>query len=139
MSYKIFISHGSGDKFVANHIREKLTENGIESFLDHLDVDIGNNFREKILGELSACDELLCLLTPTSLAKAWVAAEIGAAAIQGKTIVPVKCYIEDEVLQKRGFFSLFGDVAPRSIDELMNDFNSYIEAIQNRIEEKKNA
>ena len=38
MKYRVFISHGSGDKYLANHVREKLGEHGIHSFLDQVDV-----------------------------------------------------------------------------------------------------
>ena len=90
----------------ANQIRDKLSENNVDSFLDHYDVGIGNNFRTRILSELQNCDELLCLLTPESISRPWIAAEIGAAFVLKKNIVPVTVYMEDEKLQKGGFLSI---------------------------------
>lgn len=138
MKYKVFISHGSGDKYLANHVREKLGEHGIHSFLDQVDVDIGLNFRTRILQELEDCDELLCLLTPTSIARAWISAEIGAASVLKKTVVAVNCWVRDEELQERGFYSLLGDVAPIVFDDLMDDFDTYVASIRNRIGENNN-
>jgi len=90
LNYKVFISHGSGkeDTMWANQIRDKLSENNVDSFLDHYDVGIGNNFRTRILSELQNCDELLCLLTPESISRPWIAAEIGAAFVLKKTSYP---------------------------------------------------
>lgn len=141
MNYKVFISHGSGkeDTHWANQIRDKLSENNIDSFLDHHDVGIGNSFRTKILTELQSCDELLCLLTPDSISRPWIAAEIGAAFVLEKNIVPVTVYMRDEELQTGGFLSILDNVSTVSFPDLMNDFDSYVKDIQDRKKDKENA
>ncbi len=141
MSYKVFISHGSGkdDTVMATILEEKLSERGVDSFLDHIDVGMGIDFRSRIRTELQGCDELFCILSPDSISRPWVAAEVGAAFALQKTIVPITVYIGDEDLQKSGFTSLLGTVAPVSFADLMLDFDSYFEATKNRMEEKGNA
>lgn len=141
MSYKIFVSHGGGkdDEVLANVLREKLSERGVDAFLDHLNVGLGNDFRSRILNELQECDELFCLLSPESISRPWVAAEVGAAFALEKTIVPITVYTADEELQKSGFSSLLGSVATVSFADLIIDFDSYFEATQKRMQEKDNA
>ena len=55
-----------------------------------------------------------------------------------KTVVAVNCWVRDEELQERGFYSLLGDVAPIVFDDLMDDFDTYVASIRNRIGENNN-
>ena len=126
--YRVFISHGHDDRFVAKHIRELLATRGISSFLDQTDISIGDNFRTIILDELQRCDEVMTLLTPSSLSSAWVFAEIGAAMLAKKKVVAIRWGLEMEELHRRGVVSLVGDVSLTDLDHV----DQYIEAVASR-------
>src|SRR5947209_12349068 len=88
--YRVFLSHGGGDKYVArNLVAPKMQEAGASVFLDLVEVSFGANFRGQIFQELKRSHELCILLTPTSILRPWVFAELGAAISQGTFIVAV--------------------------------------------------
>jgi len=133
-SYRVFISHGSHDRWVAGQIRKQLQDSGIEAFLDATDINIGDNFRVIILHQLEACDEVLALLTPSSIERAWVFAEIGAAVMTRKPVVAIRYGVTMEELHERGVVSLVGDVALTDLNEL----DTYIDAVSSRARAKNN-
>lgn len=75
----VFISHAGTDTWVAKQIAEKIEACGANTFLDEAHIDIGEDFEERILQALDQANELLVLLTPWSLNRPYVWAEIGAA------------------------------------------------------------
>lgn len=66
MKYKIFISYSTGDNWIANDIRNELANLGIEVFLDNLGIGPGEDIEDKIQSNLSDCNELWVLVTPTT-------------------------------------------------------------------------
>jgi hypothetical protein len=126
--YRLFMSHGGNDRWVARQIRDKLALPQLDCFLDATDIEVGDNFRAIILQEIENCHELLVLLTPSSLQRAWVFAEIGAAITKGKRIVAIRFGLEMEELHKRGVVSLVGDTQILELDMI----DTYIEAVSNR-------
>ena len=112
----VFISHAGTDAWVARKIAEGVNACGAVSFLDEADIDIGEDFEEDILAALDNAKELIVLLTPWSLERPYVWAEIGAAwgrripivgilhgitaaELQAKASVPV-------ILKRRNLISL---------------------------------
>ncbi len=75
----IFISHSGPDTWVAKQIAREIEARGATSFLDEAHVDVGADFEEDILSVLERADELVVLLTPWSLDRPNIWAEIGAA------------------------------------------------------------
>ena len=75
----VFISHSSTDAWVSRQIARHVEESGATAFLDEAGIDVGEDFEERILGALANAKELLVLLTPWSLSRSYVWAEIGAA------------------------------------------------------------
>ena len=126
--YRVFISHGSSDRWIAEQIREKLLSADIHAFLDEADIRIGDDFRAIILQEIRDCHDVLALLTPSSLSRAWVFAEIGAAAMAEKRVVAIWYGLTMEELHDRGIVSLIGDVALTDL----NDMDAYVDAVISR-------
>jgi hypothetical protein len=122
------MSHGGNDKWVARQIRDRLSLPHIDCFLDATDIELGDNFRAVILQEIERCDELLVLLTPSSLQRAWVFAEVGAAIAKGRRIVAIRFGLEMEELHRRGVVSLLGDTQIIELDMV----DSYIDAVTSR-------
>jgi hypothetical protein len=126
--YRLFISHGGNDRWVARKIRDELSGADIDCFLDVVNIEIGDNFRTVILAEIEKCHELLVLLTPSSLLRAWVFAEIGVAIATGRRVVAIRFGLEMEELHKRGVVSLIGDSQIVELDL----FEAYTQAVMGR-------
>ncbi|MBI1802168.1 MAG: toll/interleukin-1 receptor domain-containing protein [Chloroflexi bacterium] len=102
----IFISHAGADTWVAKQIEEHLQLCGADTFLDESHIAIGEDFEEIILQALDRADELLVLLTPWSLNRPYVWAEIGAAWSKRVPIIGIMYGVKPEdpaipVLMKR--------------------------------------
>ena len=86
---KVFISHFSGDTWVARQIGKEIKRRGFETFLDAVDLETGDVLEETIRENLDGSDELLVLLTPEALERPYIWMEVGAAWVQKKRIVGI--------------------------------------------------
>lgn len=78
--YKVFVSHGSDDLWVAAQISKELRYLDVSPFLDQTDIPLGTpDFQKVIHNEISLAHELIALFTPWSALRSWVWIEIGAA------------------------------------------------------------
>jgi len=75
----VFVSHRSQDTWIAKQIAREIETRGATPFLDEAQVDAGADFEEDILNFLERAHELVVLLTPWTLERPYVWAEIGAA------------------------------------------------------------
>ncbi len=128
--YRIFFSHGGDDTFVVREfLKPKVEQSGAIVFLDAGRIEYGEDFRQTILLELERCDELIVLLTPSSVRRPWVIAEIGATLIRGKRIVAIRYGPSESELQELGLLSLLGT---RTLLR-MEDFDEYVEQLERRV------
>jgi hypothetical protein len=86
---KVCISHASVDIWIARQIAKEVAACGAGTFLDEGDIAHGDDFDEAILKAEERCTELLVLLTPWSLNRAYIWLEIGYFRRSGKRIVGV--------------------------------------------------
>ena len=131
--YRIFISHGSEDSWVARQIARRIRqETSAETFLDVFDIEKGDDFEKKIFDMLPLCDELVALLTPWSVDRNWVWAEIGAARVLGKRILGVLYGVRMETLSSEG-----GGMACLSSKNVLsiNDIETYLAELKKRVKE----
>jgi hypothetical protein len=134
--YRLFFSHGSEDTFIVEKfLKPKVDGSGAHVFLDAGQLKYGDDFRQKIFDELSQADELLVLLTPSSIRRAWVIAEIGATIVRGKRIVAIRYGPTESELQELGVLSLLGTKTLLRID----DFDEYVTQLTRRVAENGNA
>lgn len=134
--YRIFFSHGGDDTFIVKEfLRPKVESSGASVFLDAGRIEYGDDFREVIFQELSRCDELLVLLTPSSLQRPWVIAEIGAILVRGKRVVAIRYGPTENELQNLGVLSLLGT---KSLLR-MEDFDGYVKQLKRRVAEYHHA
>jgi hypothetical protein len=75
----VFISHSSRDTWLAKQLARGVSESGGTPFLDEADVEIGDDFEEKIRDFLERAHELLVLLTPWAMDRPYVWVELGVA------------------------------------------------------------
>ena len=91
-SFRVFVSHATADKWIAKTICEKIDAvPGCSTFRDDRDIDGGDKISLTIKNEIRASDELLLLMTATSITRQWVILEVGVAWGNDIRIVPV-CY-----------------------------------------------
>lgn len=128
-AYRVFVSHGGDDTWVASQIAHRIEEVGATAFLDRRDIAAGDNFKQRIHEEIPKCNELLALFTPWSRRRAWVRHEIGMADILKKRIVCVfyKVTVADFLADEDGLGPLDG---LNNID--INDLGTYFKALRRR-------
>ena len=80
---RVYLAHASEDHdTLAKPLATALLANGIEVWLDEWEIRAGDSLRRKMEDGLSNCTHFVVLLTPHSLSKAWVQAEIDAGFIR---------------------------------------------------------
>jgi hypothetical protein len=87
--YRVFVSHGAADSWIARQIARCVAEAGAVPFLDEDGIPKGADFKRVIHREISQSQELIALFTPWSAKRSWVWIEIGAAWGQGKPVIAV--------------------------------------------------
>ncbi len=79
----LYLAHASEDKdFLARPLAQKLLDAGINVWLDEWEIKTGDSLRQKMEAGLENCTHFLVLLTPMSLKKAWVQAEIDVGFVR---------------------------------------------------------
>ena len=132
--WTVFISHSGTDTWVAQQIAREIRACGAVPFLDEANIAFGEDFEDKILVALRQSKELLVLLTPWSLSRPYVWAEVGAAWGLRIPIVGVLHGVSFDELQSDSRIPLI--IRRRDCLEL-NDFQSYIDQLRQRIEESR--
>lgn len=118
--YLVFISHATKDRWVARKVAEEIEKAGAQTFLDEKDIEGGDSIPETIRERLEACDELIVLLSASSIARPWVLIEIGAAWGLRKRIVAV--------IDKLSPSEIPDPIAPYKAYDL-NDLDRYLEEV----------
>ena len=77
-----FLCHGSEDKVLVERIATGLRAAGIDVFFDQWCIEPGDSIRQRIDQGLEDCTHFVVLLTPASLTKPWVNAEIDAGFVK---------------------------------------------------------
>ena len=87
---KAFVSYSTKDKVVAAKVRDVFVEHGIECFLAHDDLQVSEEWKERILEELLACDIFVPVLSQNFRLSDWGAQEIGViSGRRGVAVVPL--------------------------------------------------
>lgn len=130
----IFLSHSGEDMWVARQIAKEIESYGAKPFLDEADIDVGAEFEEDIREFLDKADELLVLVTPWSLERPYVWAEIGAAWIRRIPIIVVLHGLSVSEFQALPNAPVF--LKRRDMIRL-NDIDQYFEQLVKRISTKR--
>lgn len=126
----VFVSHAGEDTWVARQIAREIAARGARPFLDEADIDVGAEFEEDIREFLDQADELLVLVTPWSLERPYVWAEIGAAWIRRIPIVVVLYGISVSDFQAKPNAPVF--LKKRDMIRL-NDIDQYFDQLESRV------
>lgn len=82
-----FISYQTADKATAGTIKSILAPIGISAFLAHEDIEVSEQWRNKILKEIGKSDIFICLLSKNYLESDWCLQESGIAAFRKSTLI----------------------------------------------------
>lgn len=126
----VFISHSGEDTWVAGQIAGKISDCRATPFLDEADVDVGDEFEEKILKFLEKADELIVLFTPWSFERRYVWAEIGVAWFRRIPIIVVLHGITVTEFQTHPNAPIF--LKKRDMIKL-NDIDQYFDQLGDRV------
>jgi pimeloyl-ACP methyl ester carboxylesterase len=88
--HQVFISYDRDDAALARHIRERLVEAGVRSWMDAFDIPPGANWPEAIDRGLEESDIVIGILTPSALASRNVRNEWDWAIENHKQLVLVR-------------------------------------------------
>jgi hypothetical protein len=132
MDYRVFVSHGWHDRWLARQMARAIeVDGGARSFVDIFDVKKGDRIESVIQAELPKCHELVVLLTPWSVRRNWVWTEVGAAWGLSKRVVAVLYGLSISDVEKE--YGGMAALAPTNCLEL-DQFDSYVEELKYRVE-----
>jgi len=129
MKRLVFVCHSGEDTWVAKQMARGISECGAEPFLDEADVEVGAEFEEDIRAFLDKAHELVVLMTPWSLDRPYVWAEIGAAWIRRIPIVVVLLGLSRNDFQSKPNLPIL--LKSRDIIAL-NDIDTYFQQLSKR-------
>jgi hypothetical protein len=75
---RVFLSYGSEDRYLAEHIARALMDAGVDTWWDGWAITAGDSIRRKVEEGIEGCTHFVVLLTPTAVTKPWVNEEIDA-------------------------------------------------------------
>jgi hypothetical protein len=85
--YCVFVSHGWHDRWVAKQVALNIRNGaGADVFIDIFNTQSGDRIEESVHAGLTACNELIALLTPWSVDRNWVWSEMAGAWALKKTL-----------------------------------------------------
>ena len=125
-SYKVFISHSSLDKWIAERMAEKVTEAGADFWLDVRDLPGGGDILKEINQGVQECQEVIILFSSNSVNSHWIGFEIGVAYSKRKHLTPILNnvnYTEVSLLQ-----------GIKAIE--LNNFSQYLTELKKRIKKR---
>lgn len=94
---QVFISYSSKDLQLAAEMKGLIEVPGIAVFLADMSIPPGEVWSDRIRAALRESDAALLLLTPDSVERPWVMAEIGALWVLDKPYVPAVMYVPDKL------------------------------------------
>jgi len=95
---RVYLAHASEDKPMVRPVAEYLMANGVEVWFDEWDIEAGGSLRHEMEQGLGRMTHFVVILTPTSIAKPWVAREIDVGFVRlvggSSRMVPLRVGVE---------------------------------------------
>src|SRR4051812_42023737 len=96
--YDIFISYSQRDGEIAASLASRFDDAGLKCFLADKSILAASEWDTVLRDAIRNAERILVLLTPRSKDSLWVAAEIGAAWVLGKPLIPALQFVEPQDL-----------------------------------------
>lgn len=100
-----FISYSHKDREYGTQVKTVFDKIGIKAFLAHEDLEVSDEWRERIIEELSSCDIFVPLLSENFLASEWAPQEAGFIISRLPDVIVAPLSIDGTI--PCGFLSLF--------------------------------
>jgi TIR domain len=126
----VFVSHAGADTWVARQLARRIKSCGAWPFLDEAEIQSGQDFEKEILAFLDIADELVVLLTPWSLDRPYVWAELGAAWTRKIPIVILPHGLNAADLQAKPGAPIF---LKSKNCRALNDADTYFRELRTRV------
>jgi predicted nucleotide-binding protein len=125
-AYRVFVSHASTDKWIAKALCERIESTGASTFRDDRDIKSGDDIPDEIRAEIVRSRELVVLLSPDSVNRAWVLLEAGAfwGRWPNRRLVAVLCHVEIDTIP---------DMIKSKKAISINQFDDYLKELTGRI------
>ena len=104
---KAFISHSHVDGVAAKCVKDALDELGVSSFLASDTLEVGAEWRQRILKELDSSDIFVALLSKNFKDSQWCDQEAGIAVARREDVLIVPFSLEGTMNPAYGFLSHF--------------------------------
>jgi hypothetical protein len=129
--YCVFVSHGWHDRWIAKQVASNIRHGtGAEVFIDIFNVQSGDRIEERVHTGLTACNELISLLTPWSVDRNWVWSEMaGAWALKKRYVGIIYGLTIEQIDRDHGGLAM---LAPTNVINL-NDFDVYLSELKVRV------
>lgn len=132
----IFICHASRDKPFVRDLVARLTRDGVDAWVDELEIHIGDSIHQKINDGLRRSDFVAVVLSQASVASKWVQDELSSAsslekyANRGIIVLPIlieECDIPPLLLDRRyaNFKDDFESAYQELIDSILHHFKKH--------------
>jgi hypothetical protein len=83
------VSHSHKDDFFVDELCERLSEQGHETWVDHVDIPGGKHWDEVVEEKLNECDTMIVILSAAGVESHEVKTEWSEFKDQGKPIIPI--------------------------------------------------
>lgn len=113
---RLFISHLSSEKVIAQNLKDNLENYAISGFVAHSDIEPTSEWQSEIELALNTCDSGLALLSAKFHESKWTDQEIGILIGHDKLIIPIR---KDQ--DPYGFIGKFQSITFSTEKELAND------------------
>lgn len=100
---RVFISYSNKDNKVARDIKRAFDDYGINAFLAHEDIDVGQEWRDVILENLKKSNVFVAILSENFVKSEWTDQEVGFAICKDNLIVSVSL----DGTKRYGFLEMF--------------------------------
>ncbi len=131
----IFVCHSSRDKPFVQKLADRLSQDGVDVWVDHLEIKVGDSIHNKINEGLSKSDFLVVVLSQASVKSRWVREELNSAASleklsdRGVFILPIlleRCDVPPLFLDRRyaNFLEDKDSAYKELIDGILHHFKS---------------
>jgi hypothetical protein len=128
--FRLFISHLSSDKILANELKDILEDYAISGFVAHTDIVPTKEWQNEIEIALRTSDALLALMTPEFHESNWTDQEIGIALGRDLLIIPTRLGRDPY-----GFIGKFQAIIHKRSDLIAEDL--FISLLKNKKTNKK--
>jgi len=124
--YQVFVSHATGDKWIARAVCEKIEGTGATTFRDDRDIRGGDDIPEEIRRQIKQSKEMVVLLTPESVDRRWVTLEVGAAWVfSGRMrITMLMCHVSVDPIP---------DIIKNKKAINLNEIDNYLNELAHRV------